>query len=421
MTSLPLSALLPKLARFAPALPTRAALIRRALARLDRGRLTLELPDGRRLWNTQRFPGPDAVLRINRWRALTRLFLGGDIGFAEGYINGDWDTPDLTQLLRFCAENGTAAARLAEASAPVTVVRRLMKALRRNSRAGSRRNIMAHYDLGNAFFAAWLDPEMIYSSALYTEDDDTLETAQRRKLARITDLTKLEEASSVLEIGCGWGGLAAHLADRGASITGITLSPAQLEIARQRIDERGMADRVRLELRDYRDVQGRYDRIVSIEMFEAVGEAYWDDYFAVIRRSLAPGGRAVLQVITIADADFAHYRTHPDMIQTLVFPGGMLPSRQALADAAGRNGLAIRHAEHFGASYARTLADWNTRFEAAWPDIRGLGYPETLRRLWSFYLAYCRVGFEAGRIDVGLYAIEPMEAEPCAVERMAEG
>ena len=289
-------------------------------------------------------------------------------------------------------------------------MQRLLMLLRRNSKAGSRRNIMAHYDLGNAFFAEWLDREMVYSSAVYADGDD-LEAAQRRKVQRIADMLGLDGDQSVLEIGCGWGGLAAHLAGAGArSVEGVTLSPAQLAIAEEKMRGRGLDDRVSLELRDYRDIEGQYDRVVSIEMFEAVGEAYWRGYFDKLRQSLRPGGRAVLQVITIADDRFEHYRTHPDMIQTLVFPGGMLPSKAIFAKVAEKAGFALRERLDFGPSYARTLEDWRQRFEAAWPRISDLGYSPAFKRLWSYYLAYCEAGFRTGRIDVSLYTLEPVGA-----------
>ena len=299
------------------------------------------------------------------------------------------------------AGNGAIVERLAQ---------RLLMLMRRNSKSGSRRNIMAHYDLGNAFYAAWLDPEMIYSSALYEESDD-LEAAQRRKFRRIADMLGLDGGQSVLEIGCGWGGLAAHLVGAGAgSVRGITLSPAQLAVGQDLVRTRGLDGRVSLELCDYRDVEGHYDRIVSIEMFEAVGESYWRGYFDKLRQALKPGGRAVVQVITIADDRFEHYRAHPDMIQTMVFPGGMLPSKAIFAKVAAEAGFAMRDSLDFGLSYAKTLADWRQRFEAAWPRISDLGYSAAFRRLWSYYLAYCEAGFRTGRIDVSLYALEPVRS-----------
>lgn len=388
----------------------RVALVERMLRHVDSGHLSVVLPDGTRLAVKGHLPGTFAELRVIRWRAIARLLTGGDVGFAEAYVDGDWDTPDLVAFLTLCSENLDKLTRVGEASLPVRMARRLMMLTRRNSKAGSRRNIMAHYDLGNDFFAEWLDREMIYSSALY-EDGDDLEAAQRRKFRRIADMLDLGNSPSVLEIGCGWGGLAAYLADAGArSVDGVTLSPAQLAVGQEKMLRRGLDGQVSLELRDYRDIEGQYDRIVSIEMFEAVGEAYWRGYFDKLRQALKPGGRAVLQVITIANDRFEHYRSHPDMIQTLVFPGGMLPSKAVFASVAKEAGLAITDSLDFGLSYAKTLADWRRRFEAAWPRISELGYSAAFKRLWSYYLAYCEAGFRTGRIDVSLYALEPVRA-----------
>ncbi|MCM5555860.1 cyclopropane-fatty-acyl-phospholipid synthase family protein [Pleomorphomonas sp. NRK KF1] len=408
MTSLSSSMIIPSIVGWALPTRLRVDLVRRLLNHVERGRLSVTLPDGSQLSAAGHAPGAAAEVRILRWRAVNRLLRGGDIGFAEAYVDGDWDTPDLVAFLTFCADNLDSLTEVAKASLPVRFMQRLLMLLRRNSKAGSRRNIMAHYDLGNAFFAEWLDREMVYSSAVYADGDD-LEAAQRRKVQRIADMLGLDGDQSVLEIGCGWGGLAAYLADAGAgSVRGITLSPAQLAVGQQKIQARGLDDRVSLELRDYRDVEGQYDRVVSIEMFEAVGEAYWRGYFDKVRQALKPGGRAVLQVITIADDRFEHYRAHPDMIQTLVFPGGMLPSKAVFAKVAREAGFALTESFDFGLSYARTLADWRQRFEAAWPRIADLGYSPTFKRLWSYYLAYCEAGFRTGRIDVSLYALEPV-------------
>lgn len=408
MTSLSTSMILPAIVGLALPTRLRIAFVKRLLDKVERGRLAVVLPDGTRLATVGRLPGSDAELRILRWRTISRLLSGGDIGFAESYVDGDWDTPDLVAFITLCADNLDTLVMAAEASLPVRLMHRALMLMRRNSKSGSRRNIMAHYDLGNAFYAEWLDREMIYSSAIY-EDGDDLETAQRRKLQRIASLLDLDGNQSVLEIGCGWGGLAAHLVGAGArSVEGITLSPAQLAIGQDRVRQRGLADQVSLELRDYRDVEGQYDRVVSIEMFEAVGEAYWSGYFDKLRDALKSGGRAVVQVITIADDRFEHYRTHPDVIQTMVFPGGMLPSKAMFAEAAERAGFALRDRLDFGLSYARTLADWRHRFEAAWPRIAETGYSAAFKRLWSYYLAYCEAGFRTGRIDVCLYALEPV-------------
>jgi cyclopropane-fatty-acyl-phospholipid synthase len=265
--------------------------------------------------------------------------------------------------------------------------------------------------MGNAFYAQWLDPDMIYSSALYATGSESLEEAQAAKIDRIAELLAPAPGATVLEIGCGWGALALALArTHGAHVTGLTLSTEQLAHARQRVDEEGLAPRVDLRLQDYRDVEGCYDRIVSIEMLEAVGERYWPVYFGTLRERLAPGGVAVVQVITIADAHFDRYRSSPDFIQRFIFPGGMLPSVGALNAEAARAGLALERAESFGASYAATLAEWRHRFLAAWPAIEPLGYDAAFKRLWEYYLCYCEAGFRSGRVDVGLFTLKHAHA-----------
>jgi len=286
---------------------------------------------------------------------------------------------------------------------------RLFHFAHRNSRRGSRENIAFHYDLGNAFYAQWLDPHLIYSSALHATGGESLEEAQALKLQRIVELLDLKAPMSVLEIGCGWGALALALAgapgSRGTHVTGLTLSAEQLAHAQQRVAGERLEAQIELRLQDYRDVQGRYDRIVSIEMLEAVGERYWPTYFDTLRHRLKPGGLAVVQVITIADAHFEHYRTHTDFIQRFIFPGGMLPSPSAMKTLAERAGLTMETAVTFGESYAITLVEWRRRFLLAWPAIEALGFDTAFRRLWEYYLCYCEAGFRAGRVDVGLYTL----------------
>ncbi|MBB6251856.1 SAM-dependent methyltransferase [Nitrospirillum iridis] len=385
-----------------------SALLTRMMARLALGHITVQLPDGCRLTREAATPGPQAVLVLHNWRALRRLALGGDIAFAEAYADGDWSSPDLPALLELAARNiggldgpmaGTPLAR---------VVNRLVHRRRPNSRGGSRRNIMAHYDLGNHFYARWLDEGMVYSSALYTDGAQTLETAQAAKLERIVALLGLSGKERVLEIGCGWGGLAERIARQGCHVTGLTLSPAQLSVAQDRLIDADLGNRADLRLQDYRDVGGTYDRVVSIEMLEAVGERYWPVYFQTLRQRLASDGVAVLQVITIDDARFHRYRREVDFIQRHVFPGGMLPSPARLAQEAAAAGLHLETALTFGDSYARTLAEWRVRFHAAWSDIQAQGFPPRFRRLWDYYLAYCEAGFRAGLIDVGLYRLRPV-------------
>lgn len=383
----------------------RARVIARLLS-LGSGSLLVRLPDGSLLRVRGADDGPDGAIHIARWRALWRLVSGGHIGFAEGFMEGDWASPDLTSFLRVAARNAASLHGAMRGSLAKRGVERLRHLLRANTKIGSRRNIAAHYDLGNEFYALWLDTSLSYSSALFGAGHPTLEVAQQAKLQRVTELLSLSGGETVLEIGCGWGALAAHLAHAaGAQVTGITLSPSQLAKAREIVATRGLSDKVSIELRDYRDVGRVYDRIVSIEMFEAVGEAWWPAYFGVIERSLAANGRAVLQVISIAEDRYDAYRSEPDFIQKHIFPGGFLPSISAFTQAADRAGLALAAAERFGASYAETLAQWRRRFDAAWPDIAKLGFDDRFRRMWDYYLSYCEAGFREGVVDVGLYTL----------------
>ncbi len=367
---------------------------------LRRGQLRVIAPDGTTHAVRAPEPGPDACIELKCARALRRILLGGDVGFAEAYVDGDIDSPDLTAVIALACANPELDGSLG--SRPWLVrLRRLHHFLRRNSRSGSRRNIAAHYDLGNRFFALWLDPSMTYSSAIFAAPNQSLEQAQRHKLRLLADRLALVPDTSVLEIGCGWGAFAAYLAgERGCRVTAITVSREQHEAARRRVFEAGVADRAEIRLCDYRDVTGRYDRIASIEMIEAVGERYWPGFFATLRDRLAPGGLAGLQAITIADAFFEAYRGGVDFIQRYVFPGGVLPAPSVLRRLAASTGFTWRADQSYGPHYARTLAEWRDRFDAAWPRIRALGFDEAFARLWRYYLCYCEAGFATGRIDV---------------------
>ena len=321
-------------------------------------------------------------------------------------MNGDWTTPDLTAVIELAARNAETLDNAIGGGPVVRTLNRLRHALRANTKRGSRRNIEAHYDLGNDFYALWLDESMTYSSAIYSAGaQESLEEAQARKIARIGDMLDIDAGGSVLEIGCGWGALGRALAGRSAHVTGLTLSPSQLEWARRVGADAGLSDRLDLRLQDYRDVRGEFDRIVSIEMIEAVGERYWPDYFGAIAGRLKQGGCAVLQAITIADDRFEAYRKAADFIQRFVFPGGMLPSREILSRCAAQAGLQIVESETFADSYAATLAEWRRRMLHAWPQIAAQGFDPRFRRLWEYYLCYCEAGFRARTIDVGLYKL----------------
>jgi cyclopropane-fatty-acyl-phospholipid synthase len=387
------------------------SLARRFLVHLARqveyGQIMIETPSGEAIHCIGPRPGPSARLSLNRWRAVRRLLLGGDIAFAESYMDGDWSTPHLPALIELAARNhatmmpslsGTRFARLAY---------RLLHLRRSNTKRRSRRNIQAHYDLGNAFYAAWLDSGMTYSSGFYSDDGTDLERAQTAKQDIVMESLALSGGERVLEIGCGWGGLAERLArERGCHVTGLTLSPAQLNYAQERIGDDCSPGSIELLLRDYRDVNGTHDRIVSIEMLEAVGKEYWPVYFDTIRERLRPGGIAVLQVITMAEDRYAAYQSSADFIQRHIFPGGMLPSDDVMRSRIAAAGLLLDGVKMFGTSYARTLAEWRTRFQAEWPRLRRMGFDDVFKRKWEYYLSYCEAGFLTGALDVGLYRLQ---------------
>lgn len=390
--------------------------LKKLLKRITTGSITIELPDGTRLDAHGARVGPYAVLRLARWRPLLRLFTQGDLGLARSYRDGDWSSPDLTALLELGIANDSSWGDSFIGTAFARRVLRLFHAANANTRRGSRRNIAAHYDLGNRFYSQWLDSSMLYSSALYRQKHQSLEAAQAAKLERICellDLQSLPPGARVLEIGCGWGALAVAMAQRSdIHVTALTLSKEQLAHAQERVASAGLSDRIELRLQDYRDVEGQFDRIVSIEMIEAVGERYWPIYFDTLRSRLKPGGHAVLQAITIDDEVFKQYRQTPDFIQTFIFPGGMLPSVAALHEQAERTGMKLVSNEAFGSSYARTLVEWRERFFARWSEIEPLGFDAAFKRLWHYYLCYCEAGFNAGRVDVHLVTVSAKTGRP---------
>ena len=356
------------------------------------GRLEVRLPDGA----AAVFGEGDAgvTLQVHDEAMFDRVLARGDIGLAEAYLDQQWDACDLSALLTLLARNREALRRAVYGAWPSLLLARLRHACRRNSRAGSRRNIMAHYDLGNDFYQQWLDPSMSYSAAWFAHPDHSLQAAQQAKYQRILQRLHAAPGQHVLEIGCGWGGFARQALDSGLAVTGVTLSPAQLAWAIQR------APQAQLRLQDYRALDGQFDHVVSIEMFEAVGERWWPEYFRTVARCLKPGGVAMVQSIVIDDALFARYRRGTDFIQQYVFPGGMLPSPSVFQAQAASQGLVLRDAFAFGHDYARTLAAWRVAFEANWPEIARQGFDDTFRRLWRFYLCYCEAGFVSGNIDV---------------------
>ncbi|MBK1686561.1 SAM-dependent methyltransferase [Rubrivivax gelatinosus] len=384
--------------------PAAARTVFRLLRRLAVGQLDVQLPDGSLAhFGTGRDGEPRASMRLLDWNVCSATLKSGDIGFAEAYIDGQWTSPDVVALLRLFIANRDAVEDAIYGRWWGSLAHRLKHLLNRNSRRGSRKNIHAHYDLGNPFYRLWLDETMNYSSAWF--DGDTakpMPEAQRAKVRRALRECGVRAGDRVLEIGCGWGAVAeAATNEFGARVTGVTLSTEQLAYARERLTRLGLGTRADLRLQDYRDIQdGPFDAVVSIEMFEAVGREYWGSYFRTVRDRLKPGGRACIQSITIRDDLFARYLRSTDFIQQYVFPGGLLPSASAFRAEARKAGLEVVGELAFGADYAETLRRWRVAFLANENAVRGQGFDTRFVRIWEFYLAYCEAAFATGNTDV---------------------
>ena len=378
--------------------------VRRVLARAREGQLEMRLPDGRVVAFGLPSDAPAAAIEVRRWGLFRRLATGGDIALGEAYVDGDWTTPDLVVALTWLERN---RARIEGGVGPLAAVARRRRSDPRapasGTAQGSRENIHRHYDLGNAFFGLFLDDTLTYSSARFAGPrEEPLEAAQERKIDLVLGKAAISAGARVLEIGSGWGTLAMRAAERiGAQVQSLTLSDQQLRLARARARERGLEDRVRFELADYRQARGTFDAVVSVEMLEAVGDRWYGAFFETLDRVLKIGGRAVLQTILIADARYPGYRKHADWIQKHIFPGGIVPSLSALTAAMARkSSLAVTHLETFGNDYARTLALWRRRLRARADEARSLGFDESFLRKWDYYLAYCETGFRERELTV---------------------
>lgn len=371
------------------------------LCAMETGQLDIHLPDGRIFRIKGRRPGPVADLHIHNPECFSRLIREGDLGFSDAYLEGDWSTSDLQafmDLIHMGAETvydgfpGQALARAYE---------RFRFWMQRNHRKQARKNISYHYDLGNDFYALWLDGTMTYSSALFQAGQNSLEQAQLAKYASMVDQMGVKPGDHILEIGCGWGGFAEYAArERGLKVTGLTLSQEQFDYACQRIEKAGLSHMVEFRIQDYRDCPGQFDGIASIEMFEAVGQKYWPTYFNCIRDRLRPGAKATLQIITVADRRWEVYQKGVDFIQKHIFPGGMLPSPQALRTQVEQAGLNVVRSIEFGDSYDQTLRRWHETFNDRWEQIRGMGFDERFHKMWNFYLTSCAAAFKTGNCDV---------------------
>ncbi|MHA7875809.1 class I SAM-dependent methyltransferase [Roseivivax sp.] len=368
---------------------------------LENGRVDFVLPDGRRFRAEGKAPGPVAELEIHNPDLFARLIREGDLGFCDAYLDGWWSTPDLQAFMDLVHADNEDIYDGFPGMGLVRLYERARFWLKSNSKTQARRNIAHHYDLGNEFYGLWLDDTMTYSSAKFETGQESLEAAQVKKYASMVDQMGAKPGDHVLEIGCGWGGFAEYAArERGLKVTGLTISQAQYDYARERMRRAGLEDQVEIKLQDYRDEQGRFDGIASIEMFEAVGEKYWPVYFDTVKERLKPGARATLQIITVQHRRWKVYKRGPDFIQKYIFPGGMLPSPVVLRDEITRAGLEVMKSIEFGESYSQTLRRWHDTFNDKWDQVAQLGFDDRFRRMWNFYLTSCAATFSSGNCDV---------------------
>ena len=353
------------------------------------------------------FPGPRAEILIKNKKCLDDFFIKGDLGWAESYIEENWDTKNLTDFLEWGAKNFHEFSKFIRGKWYIILHLRLKHFFNRNTKNGSQKNISFHYDLGNNFYKTWLDKSMTYSSAIFKESKDDLYKAQINKYKNLSKLIDVKSSDKILEIGCGWGGFSEFLAKSyKAKITAITISERQYESVKEKIFKKKLNEYIDVQLSDYRDVRGKFDKIVSIEMFEAVGEKYWKDYFKILRDNLKNNGSIGLQTITIDERFFNKYRKFPDFIQTYIFPGGMLPSIQEMNKVLGSTGLKVDSQFMFGHHYAKTLEFWRGSFDKSWDNIKNMGFNNTFKRMWNYYLSYCQGGFQSGNINVGQFLIK---------------
>ena len=371
------------------------------LKNIKAGSLIIQIPDKRRFLFSSKNEGPKGILIIEHKDFFTRILREGENGFSESYMDEWWDTPDLLELLDFMLVNKIEVEGSLPGAGLVRLYERFIHWFRSNTKRQARKNISAHYDLGNKFYEKWLDSTMTYSSALFDKKTKNLKQAQINKYSRICDRLQLKPGDDVLEIGCGWGGFMEHaIKASNVNIKGLTISKKQYDYAKQRLNKSGLGDNGKVALQDYRDEKGLYDAIVSIEMFEAVGEKYWPDYFSTLARSLKSGARATLQIITISDELFPEYRKSVDFIQKYIFPGGMLPCERVLRERFEAAGLKKVDQKEFGKSYSKTLRIWHKNFNSVWNEISSQEFDERFRRMWNFYLASCAAFFESGTGNV---------------------
>ena len=354
--------------------------------------------------------GPKADIIFNTEKSIKDCILGGSMGFCEAIISGEVQSKDISKLIEIGGHEESGLNTTGKGHYFFKTLNKFFHILKSNSLRGSQKNIAAHYDLGNQFYELWLDKSMTYSSAYFGNNNLSLKEAQENKYKKISQMVDLKKQNNVLEIGCGWGGFAEYASKNYKSLlTAITISKEQYEFSKKRIDKNGLSNSVNIKLIDYRKIRGSFDRIVSIEMIEAVGEKYWPIYFNQIKNLLKPNGKAAIQVITIDDRYFDGYKKFPDFIQKYIFPGGLLPSMQVLEKPISQSGLKIDKVDSFGKDYASTLSIWKKQFNKAWPKISKLGFDEKFYRIWNLYLCYCEGGFRSGSIDVKQIKLLPLD------------
>ena len=379
-------------------LPHWGVLFLEMMSNIRKGSVTIVTPEEKFLKYTGIEEGEHVSIRINEWKFCEDIFMKGDIGLGESYISGYWDCGNINNLIKFGIENYNELERVIKGSLLKILFFRIKHFLNRNSRKGSLKNVHAHYDIGNEFYQLWLDSSMTYSSAIFNSTDEELLSAQENKYERILKKLKLKNEDHILEVGCGWGGFMEYAARNGFKVTGVTISKEQYEFAKKRLSKFGNLAKVKLQ--DYRDIDGKYNHIVSIEMFEALGEKYWKKYFKMLFSILKPGGKLIIQSITINNNDFFSYRKCSDFIQQYIFPGGMLPSPKIFKDVAVKQGFIYRGDLEFGRDYGITLKRWEENFSSVLSRVKKLGFDDKFIRTWRFYLKYCQGGFEANKISV---------------------
>ena len=369
---------------------------------LQKKNLILTLPNG---YKIELGNHRDSVeITFNSWLGIWLIFRRGSLGFTEGYINKYWQTKDILDLMEYLPQNLNALSQISDGIFSYKISSRINHYFNKNTLSGSKKNIKAHYDLGNDFYSLWLDDSMTYSSGMFYSDTSTLQQAQENKYQSILNLLNLKKGSKILEIGCGWGGFLEYASNQGFDVKGITISPNQFNYVKAK--QKNSKSKSDIQLIDYRFVSGKFDAIVSIEMFEAVGSEYWDIFFSKIRSLLKENGKAAIQTITIGNTFFDNYKDNPDFIQTYIFPGGMLASNEIIHRLSESKNLEITQQNDFGSSYAKTLEIWFENFRKAWREVETMGFDERFKNKWDMYLAYCRGGFLSERISVSQYLLE---------------